>query len=308
MAKRRIGPLIPTADGNYTAIFEDGSTMTIDQFGTVKSQDDSPNPMRAALMGSGNTEAAAQTIDRASAEDARRFDAGQAQQKASLDQTYKLAMMQARTQEQQFQITSQYQAANIELAKQRLQFEQETSGRDFGQRQNEFNQNMGQRQNEFNTNTGLAQAGLAKGMIDTSASLSGADKVFEAYDLNRGYGSMQETPGFLEALRNNTRLRDYGQQGGAPAPKTIDSVIAKMQPGYAQSAEARTTENALGAISDIATAGAHKLAPGSLEQLNDDELGSFLSGVGKTGFQRAAFLSDYRRSRPGQGLGTSRAA
>ena len=30
MAKRRIGPLIPTADGNYTAIFEDGSTMTIE--------------------------------------------------------------------------------------------------------------------------------------------------------------------------------------------------------------------------------------------------------------------------------------
>ncbi len=292
MAKRRIGPLIPTPDGNYTAIFDDGSTMTIDQFGTVKSQDDSPNPMRAALMGAGNTEAAAATVDRASREDARRFDAGQAQAKATLDQNYKLAMMNARTQEQQFQITSQYQAANVEL----------------GQRQTEFNQNMGQRQTEFNTNTGLAQANIAKGMVDTAASLSGADNLFEAFDLNRGYGSMQETPGFLEALRNNTRLRDFGAQGGAPAPKTIDSVMAKLQPGYANSAEARTTQNALGTISDVAEAGAHKIGAGVLEGMNDDEYGAFLSGVGKAGFNRAAFLADHRRSRVNQGLGATRAA
>lgn len=304
MAKRRIGPLIPTADGNYTAIFEDGSTMTIDQFGTVKSQDDSPNPMRAALMGAGNTEAAAATVDRASAEDARRFDANLNQQKAQIDNSYKLGMMNARTQQEQLQITREYQQANIELAKQRLQFEQQTSERDFGQRQY-----------EFNTNTGLSQAKLGYDLIGTAAQLRGPENYFQAAEYARGVSGSPETSTFLSALQNNTRLADYGMQGGQPNPETLGTLQAKLTGGQGVGASASggqaTTDNNgnyLAQIGNVAAKGAHQLGPGSLERLTGTEQKLFTSGLDELGYDSNTFLDQYRRSRVGQGIGGTRAA
>ena len=305
MAKRRIGPLIPTAEGHYTAIFDDGSTVTIDQFGTVIKQDDSPNPERAALMGSGNTEAAARTVDRASAEDARRFDAGQAQAKATLDQNYKLAMMNARTQEQQFQITSQYQAANIELAKQRLAFDERVSERDFGQRQT-----------EFNTNTGLRQAELGQNLLSTASQLRGPSNYFQAAEYARGVASMPESSTFLSALQNNTRLADFGMQGGQPDAETIGTLAAKLTGGVGSvqgvnsqgNAVSDTSNNYLAQIGNVAAKGAHQLGAGSLENLTDTERNLFTSGLDKLGYDSNTFLNQYKRSRIGQGIGSSRAA
>ena len=303
MAKSRF-KTFQNPDGTFTTVFDDGSTAVFDTYGNILSQNDTPNPMLMATLRSGDEEGAARMAVTTSNENARRFDAGHAieqsqvdNQRRQVDNTYRVAMMNARTTQEQANLTREYQRAQVDLAKQRLSFDERTSERDFGQRRH-----------EFGVNTGLRQADLAKSMIDTAASLSGPDKPFEAYDLNRGYGSMQETPVFLSSLRNNTALRAFGEQGGAPAPKTLDSLMAKMSPGYGQSAEARTMENALAAAGDIALAGGHKIGAGVLESLNDDEASSLLSGVGKAGFNRGAFLSDWRRSRIGQGIGSGRAA
>ena len=302
MAKARL-QTFQNPDGTFTTVFDDGSTVVFDSYGNIQSQNDTPNPLLVATLRSGDEEGAARMAVTTSNENARRFDAGHAieqsqvdNQRRQIDQTYQVAMMNARTTQEQAQLTREYQRAQVDLAKSRLAFDERASERDFGQRQR-----------EFGVNTGLAQAGLAKGMIDTAANLSGPANVFEAYDLNRGYGSMQETPAFLSALRNNTALRAFGAQGGAPDPKTLDSLMAKMSPGYASSPEARTTENALAAAGDVALAGGHKVGAGVLESLNEDEVSSLLSGIGKSGFNRGAFLSDWRRSRIGQNIG-SRAA
>ena len=287
MAKTRLGEPLRNADGTFTIIFNDGSTMVINSYGQVMpGGNDSPNPLLAATMGAGDEEGARRRVEAVDNENARRFNANLANQNAQVTNQYKLGMMNARTQQEQLAVTREYQQAQTELAKQRLAFDERTQQQNFG----------------------MQQSTLAKGMIDTAAQLSGPDNLFEAYDLNRGYGAMQETPGFLQALRDNTQLRAFGAQGGAPDPKTLDSVMAKMQPGYANSAEARTTENALGTIADIGAAGAHRIGAGQLESLNASEMGSFMSGIGKSGFDRNAFLSDWRKSRIGQGIGARRAA
>lgn len=212
-------------------------------------------------------------------EERRRWDATYQQNQTKLDRDYDVAKRNARTAEQAQALDNWYKKESAALARERLALDRE----------------------QFQASTGLE-------MVKTAAGLTGPDKLFEAYDLNRGYGAMQDTPSFIEALRTNTKMRDFGAQGGAPTPMTVDSLMAKMSPGYANSAEARTTENALAAISDIGQRGAHQLGAGALENLNQSEYQSFLSGIGKAGFDRAAFLDSYRRSRIGQNLSGSRAA
>lgn len=274
-------------DGSITAVYSDGSFATINPMtGQVVNQDDSPNPMRAAAFASGDTSAGADAVQRASTENARRWDitSNQAQQNIDqradeIDNNYRVAMMNARTQRDQMRATREYQQQQAQLARERLAWD-----REYG------------------------QAGLAMDMVKTSASLTGPDKVFEQFDLNRGYGAMQGTPVFLQALRNNTQLPGFVAPGGAPTPASIGGLMAKMQPGYAQSAEGQTIQNAQNAIRDIGTAGAHKIGAGVLENLNDDELAALGSGLGKAGFSPKTFLSDWRKSRVNQGIGATRAA
>lgn len=243
----------------------------------------SPNgqvlPSVAAGIQQQSNAATAAALEAYYAEERRRWNQNYGQKQTELDRNYELAKRSAKTAEQVQALDSWYKRESAALARERLAQDRE----------------------EFQATTGL-------GMIKTAAEMSGPDKLFEAYDLNRGYGSMQETPAFLQALKNNTSLRSYGAQGGVPAPKTLDSVAAKMLPGYANSDEARTTENALAAISDIGARGAHQLGPGALEQLTDSERQSFLSGLGKAGFDRATFLDAYNRSRVAQGIRGSTAA
>src|SRR4051812_37225426 len=132
MAKQQIGQLIPTPDGFYIQVFDDGSYAKYDQGLNVVMQDDSPNPMRAALMGAGRQEAAAATVQRASVEDARRFDLGNENTLRGLDQrateignSYKINMLNARTQQDQQRATAQYQADQTQLQRDRLQFDRE---------------------------------------------------------------------------------------------------------------------------------------------------------------------------------------
>lgn len=309
--KRRVGPLIANPDGTYTAIFDDGSYAIMNGMAEVIKQDDSPNPVRLAMINSGNSDAAAKSVEAASVEDARRWNltnqnAVRTNQLKSrelslkadeINRNYKIAKMNARTEQEAQQADAWYQQEQAKLARDTLNFDREK----FSEDQRQFNVNFGEGVRQFDINTGLKQADLGARMVENAASLTGADKVFEAYDLNRGYGSMQQTPGFLSALQSNTRLRDFGAQGGAPQALTQESLIAKLQPGYANSAESRTTQNALGTIHDIGVAGAHKIGAGQWESLNDDERASFLSGLGKAGFQRNVFLSDWQKSRIGQG-------
>ena len=283
MGREAWGPLIPTQDGKYIQLYTDGSVTIYDQQFNVVSDDASPNPQREALVRAGRSDDAARDAarDAISNENARRYDVSNQNivrqnelRSREIENTYKVNMMNART-------AQDVARANEQLARDRLQFDREVQAQ----------------------NLGIQQAGLGARMVETAAGLTGPAKVFEAFDLNRGYGAMQDTPVFLQSLRDNTRLRDFGAQGGAPAPLTMDSLMAKLTPGYADSAEARTTQNALGTISDIGARGAHRIGAGQLESLNPSEQAAFLSGLGKAGFDRDAFLADWRKSRIGQGIG-----
>lgn len=283
------------ADGTITAFYSDGSFAVVNAMtGQVVQQDDAPNPMRAAMFASGETDAAIDSAQKdLSRENARRWDLGSGQKDRELDlraddiaNSYKVNMMNARTQQEQQRATARYQQEQSQLTRDRLQLDRELG--------------MGR--------LDLDRAGLGMDMVKTSANLTGPDKVFEQFDLNRGYGAMQSTPSFLSSLRSNTQMPGFVAPGGAPTPASVGGLMAKMQPGYAQSAEGQTIQNARNTIRDIGTAGAHKIGAGVLEGLNDDELKALGSGLGKEGFSPSTFLSDWRRSRIGQGLGASRAA
>lgn len=277
MAQKYVAQRIPDGKGGVIVMWSDGSITKMDGMGNIYEDDPTPNPLRAAMARSGNPDdegALARQNELASAENARRFNETLSQQSKSARQQYEVNMRNARTNQEQAAAEAEYKRAQTELAKQRLAFDERNANADRGLR-----------------------------MLETRANLTGPDKVFEAFDYDRGAAAMQDTPVFLQALRNGTQMAGFNAQGGRPDPVTMDSLAAKLSPGYGATQEARTVENALAAIDDISAAGAHKLAPGALEQLRPDEFKAFQSGQGKSGYSTANFLDAYRRSRIGNRYG-----
>lgn len=313
------GQLIPTQDGRYVQLYEDGSMTVYDQQFNVVSDDPSPNPMRAALAHAGRERDAANDAiySRASSEDARRFDTQQSLQKQQIDNQYKIAMQQARTQQDVAEANRWYQEQQVQLSRDRLAFDDRTQQQEFG----------------------LKQANLGYNLINTQANLSGPSNYFAASNSARNIAAQPGTSGFLSALQNNTRLAGYGAQGAAPQAETLATITAKLTgadggatgqsaaSGVAVDASGGATGNYgvttggrnaednayLNQIHGIAQRGAHRIGAGQWEQLSPTEQKLFLSGLQTADEQGNAydpetFLDQLRRSRIGQGLGASRAA
>lgn len=277
------------SDGTITAFYSDGSFAVVNAMtGQVVHQDDTPNPMRAAMFASGDSDAAIDSAQKdLSRENARRWDTTSGQKDRELDlraddiaNSYKVNMMNARTQQEQQRATAKYQQDQSQLARDRLAWD-----REYG------------------------QAGLGMDMVKTAASLRGPSDYFEASNLARGFSAMPGTSGFLGALQRNTQLPGFGAQGGAPQAETIGTLTQKLSGGGNQGA----ANNYLNQIHSIGAQGGGKVGAGVLEGLSPTESKLFIAGLGTADQQGNAydpdtFLDQWRKSRIGQGIGATRAA
>jgi hypothetical protein len=246
-------------------------------------------------------------------EERRRWDDNYRQKQDQIDQQYELSKRSLKTAEAAQALDDWYKRESAGLARERLsqdkyEFDQthDLNNRKFGQQQHEFAATLGQRQSEFDRSFGLNQAQLGYDVMNMGAQLRGPENYYQAADFARGVAGQPQTATFLQALQNNTRLSDFGAQGGLPNPETLGTLQAKLTGGNA--AGNAYHDNSLASIGNIAAKGAHQIGAGGLESLTDTERSLFSSGLDKLGIDKATFLNQHRRSRVGQGFGTTRAA
>ena len=230
-----------------------------------------------------STAANAQMLEAYFAEERRRWDANYGQKQSELDRQYDLGKRTARTAEASQALDDWYKRESAGLARERLK----------------------QDQYEFEQTNSLNQAKLGYDLIGTAAQLRGPDNYFQAANYARGVSGNPQTATFLSALQNNTRMADYGMQGGQPDPVTVGSLSAKL---LGNGAGVANDNNYLAQVGNIAAKGAHQLGPGSLEGLTDTERKLFTSGLDELGYDTSTFLNQYKRSRVGQNIAGTRAA
>lgn len=257
----------------------------------------------AGIQGQSN-DATAAALEGYFAEERRRWDQDYSQKQGEIEQKYKIAKLTARTAEQANEVDAWYKRESAAVARERLALDRDQFDRELAFKQEQFGKEFGQRQYEFDTTTGLNRAKLGYDVLGMGAQLRGPSDYFQASNFMRGVAAQPETPTFLQALRDNTRLADYGMQGGVPQPETVGTLMNKLGSGGNQAQD----NNYLASIGNVAAKGAHQLGPGSLEQLYDTERKLFASGLDALGYDTPSFLEQYRRSRVNQGLGSRGAA
>jgi hypothetical protein len=265
------------ADGTISIFYSDGSFVRVDPYtGAVKEQDDSPNPMRAAMFAAGDTTGGAESVQRASEEDRNRFDEQQQRTKEGLAlqgqgqaQNYKLGMYNAQTSRQSAEDQAQ-------AVRDRLAWDRENG-----------------------------QANLGLNLLKTGVDYHNnpADWFNEA-EWSRGVAARPDTSTFLSALQNNTRLPGFTARGAPAEVASIDGLTAKLT----GNGPADNSGNYLAQIGNIGAQGAQRLGAGSLEQLTDTERKLFTGGLAKLGYDPNTFLQGYARSRVGQSFGAGRSA
>lgn len=274
MAKRSVG-IIPTNDGRYVQIWDDGSQTIYDQYFNVVQDDPTPNPQRAAAFQSGDETAIARASENASTESRRRFGEEQQRQKEQIAIQEMVARGQISNQEGQ-----------LALARARLGLDTEL-GRG---------------------NLALGQARLGLDTLSEAARLRGPENYFQEADFVRGAGQRQDIPMFLQG-----RQADFQVRGGDPNPVSLQSISNRITGGVGAPAggvgsPGGQDEMALNAIRTKAMNPHNQFAAGEWESWTPDEQKLFLSGVGKAGMSESGFLTQLRRSRIGQGIVGSRAA
>ena len=207
--------------------------------------------------------------------------------KSRVDQEYKIAKLNAKTARERNEIDKWYNQQQLKLAQDRLSFDRDS----------------------FEKTHGLNQAKLGYDVLNMAAQLRGPASYFQASEFNRGVAQNPNSATFLNALKNNTQLSDFGAQYGVPDKETLGTLSAKLGTPVATTGAFNATANNsaddayLSQIRSIGAAGAHKLGAGALEQLTDSEKKMLISGLDASGFDSANFLDQYRRSRIGQSAG-----
>lgn len=232
-----------------------------------------------------SNQATAQALEAYFAEERRRWDADYGQKQSQIDNQYSIAKAQLKTQQQAQALDDWYKRESAALARERLT----------------------QDKYEFETSTAIKRGELGLDVLKTASSLRGPENYYQAAEYARGVSQMPQTATFLQSLRDQTKMADYGAQGGLPNPETMDTLTAKMT-GTNTGGNAVQDGNNLATIGNIAAKGAHQLAPGSLEGLTDNERALFTSGLDRLGVDTPTFLNQYARSRVGQGISGTRAA
>lgn len=219
-----------------------------------------------------------------------------------LEQDYKIAKLNARTNREKNAIDKWYNEQQVAIARDRL-----------AEEKRQFDEDLVFRKQVHADEFGLSQARLGYDVLGMQAQLRGPENYYQAAEYARGVAAQPGTATFLNALKNNAKLAPYGAQAGVPDKVSVNSLAAKVGgpniipgTGTAQSPSVTAATNDadnLGAIRDLYAAGAHKLGANSLEQLTDTELKLLKSGIDAAGGDWATFMSQYGRSRIGQGVG-----
>jgi hypothetical protein len=237
----------------------------------------------------------AQLVEEQTAYERQQADQAYGLKKKEIDQQYQIAKLNARTAREAQEIDRWYQEQQVSLAQQRLTQENQ-----------QFDKRLAFDREVQSQNLGLNQARLGYDVLNMSANLRGPSDYFQAAAFNRGVANDPQSATFLNALRSNTQMADFGAQGGVPTPETLGTLTAKLTGQTA--APAAGNDARLGQIKDLYAQGAHKLGAGALENLSGTERQLLGSGIDAVGGDQASFLEQYKRSRIGQGIGNSRAA
>lgn len=264
------------------------STPVLSQLGSTIGRGVTPAaPSGGAASPAVNNQAERDFYDRIADEQAREADRTYKLNRDKLDQDYKVAKLNAKTARERNEIDKWYNQQQVQLAQQRLAFDQDS----------------------FNKTHALNQAKLGYDLLSTAAQLRGPASYFQASEFNRGVAANPQSATFLNALRDNAQLSDFGAQYGVPDKETLGTLSAKLGTPVATTGAFNATANNsaddayLSQIRGIGAAGAHKLGAGALEQLTDSEKKLLISGLDANGFDSANFLDQYRRSRIAQSSG-----
>jgi hypothetical protein len=232
-------------------------------------------------------------------EQARQADREYNLKKKDLDQQYKIAKQNAKTARERNEIDRWYNEQQVAIARDRLAMEDR-----------QFNERLAFDKQVHADEFGLSQARLGYDVLGMQAQLRGPENYYQAAEFARGVAAQPGTATFLNALRDNTKLADYGAQAGVPDKVSLNSLSAKLGgpsiiPGTGSTPSAAVNDDDnLGAIRNLYAQGAHKLGAGSLEQLTDTELKLLRSGIDASGGDWNTFMDQYNRSRIGQGTGS----
>lgn len=153
-----------------------------------------------------------------------------------------------------------------------------------------------------------AETGL--GYLTAAAKMRGPEDYLQQADFLRGASQRQDVPIFLQNLMNSVGGAAFQAPGGAPQGATMASLVQKLGGGATVpgAAAGPSGQNAsfLGAARSMAQQGFHRLAPGSLEALDPNELGVLKSAVEYSGDGGPAWdwnslLRQYKNAGIGQG-------
>jgi hypothetical protein len=239
-----------------------------------------------------NDQAERDFYNRVADEQARQADREYKLNRNKLDQDYKIAKLNAKTARERNEIDKWYNQEQVRLAGERLAFDRES----------------------FEKTHQLNQAKLGYDLLGKMAELRGPENYYQSAAYARGVANDPNSATFLNALKNNVNMPDFGAQYGVPDPETLSTLSSKlgtpMGAGPASSAigAGGAQDNSLNQIRGLYAAGAHRLGAGALESLTDTERKLLTSGIDAIGGDASTFMDQYRRSRIGQGVSGGYAA
>lgn len=147
--------------------------------------------------------------------------------------------------------------------------------------------------------------------LQTAAQLRGPDDWLSYLNFSRGAAN-NGAPAFLQALMNGGGVQDFGAWGGTPAPPSMAKLAADL--GYTGGGQA--APNGTGGMTDqqqqtvnmvdTIAQNMHRLAPGTLEGLNEDETKFLFGTAASRGHSIPTLLAQYQNA--GINQGNSRAA
>lgn len=156
-------------------------------------------------------------------------------------------------------------------------------------------------------NTLQARWANALNYLSMGSQLKGPGDWLSYLNFTRGAAN-QGAPAFLQSLMGEGGVQDFGAMGGVATPSTLAGIAADMGgggtapngPGGAGLTPQQ--QQTIGAVDTIA-ANMHRLAPGSLEGLSEDESNFLLGTAASRGHSIPTLLHQYAMSRPSQGSG-----
>jgi hypothetical protein len=145
----------------------------------------------------------------------------------------------------------------------------------------------------------LQQGQLGLNYLTTASQMGGPSDVFNQIDFLRGARARGDVPQFLGALAQNTQLPGFSGAGTTPQEAMTAAGLAAKLGGTAP-ITSYNPDQALAQIGSIFQRGATGLTPGSLEQLDPNELAVLKAGGLKLGYDPDAWLRAYQRAGIGQ--------